>query len=441
MDIKKPDSPAATANTVQSRPQTSLNKAEQSNNQTNSQTNQATNNAHSQQTFKVGQLLELLVIKTTNSRAYLEVLGRNLSLHTQNNDALQIGQKLRAQITQTQPSIQLKVLPQHNAESNNIKALINNTLRQVLPKQQPLQELIQNLNQLIKQDSSNSQSLQNIKNAFFQSSPPLQAFSEASVLPKIFKRSGLFTENLLANFIKTSNQKSNFPNNDLKISLLRLAEQLRSIQPEIPKQKFTHTESQSPLMTYTPTSIKHNQKSHFTGSTQDNKTSTAKNQHSAVILASQEQVIDKLLRLTEGTIAKLQTQQLQQQQLNDTQKPSWIFELPIRNDTSLDSLIIYINKDNSNKHSEYLSPWKLIIKLSIETLGDIQANVSLRGNKLSVTFWLDNPETSKLFSNNAKRLEAKINKTGLISELIKCRCDTPPNIPIPWQEATISEQI
>lgn len=438
MDIKKHDSSPLSVSPTAGSKQTGPKQTAQSHNQSSQQPQQLGLQTTASQQLKIGQQLELIVLKLSGPTALLEIVGTNIQAHTRDKALLQLGQKLKVQISQTQPIIQFKILSSTLSETDNTQALIKQTLRQTLPLQQSLQDLVRSIPLLNKMAADSP--LHKIKESFIQSSPPSQAFAEAQVLPQILKRSGLFTENLLANMLKKPAQQASFPNNDLRIALLRLASQLRALQTQtsenttIPKQAIETS-------TYSPALLQQNQKN--TAATQRplNQRHSSAKPSAQTPLINQQQLIDRLIILAEGSIAKLQTQQLQQQQLTESQKPAWTFDLPIRTDSSLDSVTIYINKDDSNNKNHYFSPWALVIKLNIEHLGDIQANVSLRGNKISVVFWLDNIQTASLFSDNLQQLEAKLNKVGLESDQIKCHCEKPPHIKTPLQTPSLNEEI
>jgi len=441
MDVKKTDSPI-----ISTPPKSVTKQTGESHNQSSQQPKHLDLNTNVSQQLKIGQQLKLLVIKISTSDALLEIIGTNTQVRTTDKALLELGQTLKAQITQTQPTVELKVLSTNSAANEKVISLINSALRQLMPQQQPLKNLLDNIQQLPKENISPNHSLHKIKDTFIQSIPPSQAFEDAKILPKILNRSGMFTEHLLANIVINSTGKTPFPRNDLKISLLRLATQLRSLQSE--STSATTISKDTTLMklqnvdTYTPAIIQKNQQSLNSGAQQahaNQNTHTAKNNFQHL---TQEQLIDKLLNLTEGSIAKIQTQQLQQYQLSDVQKPAWSFELPIRSESGLDNVTIYINKDDSNNETnQYTTPWKLVINLNIEGLGTIQANVTLQGTKISVTFWVENSSTSLLFYEHLHLLESKLNNAGLEPARIHCHCDKAPQVTTPIKTSTLNEEI
>lgn len=443
MDIKKSDSPihssAATPVTRQMG---------ESSNQTKQQPNPLDLKASFVSQIKTGQQLELLVIKLTEHAAILEIAGSKTQVRTADKDLLQVGQRLKAQITSTEPIIQLKVLTSNSNQNNKIQSLINSTLRQTMPMQQPIKNLLESLQQIGKINFPANSSLQTIKESFIQSIPPSQAFEAAEVLPEIFKRSGIFTEHLLKNIIHQSNQKMSFPNNDLKIALLRLATNLRSMNSThtITDTLNTNTKLPTSTETYSLTSIQQNNKLNTEGvnhkQVQTHIHANTDNTKLAPVIYTQEQLIDKLLNQTEGALARLQTLQLQHIQPNETQKSIWSFELPLRTDTSLDNIFIYIEEDASgNENNQYTSPWKVILKFNINELGAIQAHITMQGTKVSVNFWVENASTSKLFSEHLGILDSQLNKAGLVSGKLNCHCDTPPTQPKPPQIQLINETL
>ena len=441
MDVKKTDSPI-----ISTPPKSVTKQTGESHNQSSHQPKQLDLNTNVSQQLKVGQQLKLLVIKISNSDALLEIIGTNTQVRTTDKALLELGQTLKAQITQTQPIVELKVLSTNSAANEKVISLINSALRQLMPQQQPLKNLLDNIQLIHKENISPNHSLHKIKDSFIQSIPPSQAFEDAKILPKILNRSGIFTEHLLASIVNNSTGKTPFPRNDLKIALLRLATQLRSLQSE-----STHTSTISKdttLMklqnvdTYSPAIVQKNQQSLNSGVQQSHANQNPHTPKNNFQHLTQEQLIDKLLTLTEGSIAKIQTQQLQQHQLSDAQKPAWSFELPIRSESGLDNVTIYINKDDSNnENNQYTTPWKLVINLNIEGLGTIQANVTLQGSKISVTFWVENSSTSLLFSEHLQLLESKLNNAGLEPGRIHCHCDKAPQVTTPIKTSTLNEEI
>lgn len=438
MDIKKSDSPihnsAATPVTRQMG---------ESSNQTKQQPNPLDLKASFVSQIKTGQQLELLVIKLTEHDAILEILGSKTQVRTADKDLLQVGQRLKAQITSTEPIIQLKVLTSNSNQSNKIQSLINSTLRQTMPMQQPIKNLLESIQQIGKINFPANSSLQTIKESFIQSIPPSQAFEAAEVLPEIFKRSGIFTEHLLKNIIHESNQKMSFPNNDLKIALLRLASNLRSMNSSninsthtITDTLNTNTKLPTSTETYSLTSIQQHNKINTEGvnhrQVQTHIHANTENTKLTPVIYTQEQLIDKLLNQTEGALARLQTLQLQHIQPNEAQKSIWSFELPLRTETSLDNIFIYIEEDDSgNEKNQYTSPWKVILKFNINELGAIQAHITMQGTKVSVNFWVENASTSQLFSEHLSLLDSQLSKAGLESDKLNCHCDTPPTQPKP----------
>lgn len=448
MDIKKSDSPLHS-----SAPARVTQQAGESNNQTKQQSNLADIKPVSIGQIKTGQQLELLVVKLTEHDAVLEIVGSKTQVITSDKDLLQLGQRLKAQITSTEPMIQLKVLTPNSNQNNKLQSLINSTLRQTMPMQQSIKNLLENIQLIAKINLPANSPLQAIKESFIQSLPPSQAFEEADVLPEILKRSGMFTEHLLKNMINEPGQKLNFPNNDLKIALLRLASKLRnldskSVAPESASVDTSKTNLKPAITTnltsetYSLTSIQHNNKVNTAGINQKQirMQSNAENTKLVPTSYTPEQLIDKLLNQTEGALARLQTLQLQHLQPTETQKSIWSFELPVRTDTSLDHIKIYIEEDASGSDkNQYASPWKVILNFDLKELGAIQAHITLQGLKVSVNFWMENKLTSSLFSEHLNILDAQLNKAGLESGKINCHCDKPPEQHKTQQNQLINE--
>ena len=435
MDIKKSDFSIKNSSPISVTKQLG-----ESNNQTQQQ-NSLNNKGSAIANIKIGQQIELIVLKLTDFEAIMEIAGSKTQVRTSDKDLLQLGQHLKAEITSIKPIIQLKVLSTEGGQDNKIQSLINSALRQIAPSQQPIKNLLENIQLITKTNLPKNSPLLAIKENFIRSIPPSQAFETAEILPEILKRSGLFTEHVLQNLIHYSNKKDNFPNNDLKISLLRLATKLRNIKSDniILPVKSNPTSTQE---IYSPSTIKQNQKEILDGVINN----TAKIQNNAATikvpppLITQEQIVEKLLNHTEGALAKLQVLQLQHLQPSDSQKTMWSFELPIRTDNTLDNIMIYIEEDAEGEaSSQYTIPWKVILKFNIKELGAIQAHISLQGTKVSVNFWIENKSTTSLFSEHLSLLDSQLKKVGLESGNINCHCDAPPKQANPQPNQFLNE--
>ncbi len=443
MDIKKPDGPVrAPTLTTQTSP---------SSDQKSQQLEPPVLKNNSGLNIRVGQQVELLVLQLTEGKAILKIIGMDQQVHTSDISRLQIGQKLQATITDLEPVIRLKITNPKLANTNKPTNIVNAALRKSLPLQQNIQELIQGIKHINAQpETSKQDKLLNAIRNFTQSLPPLPAFKEADVLPQILKKSGLFTESALANFIIAPKTQPTFPNNDLKIALLRLAENLRQLQTHRPEadnsaiNKPLPAKSDSAL--YSPEILQQATKNPATGTKLQNSSihqSATVHKETALPLAAQteEQLITTLLKQTDGVLARLQTLQLQHLQSNEQHKPQWMFELPVRTENSTESLFIYIEQDASEKHKRnYIVPWKVILKFNIEELGAIQAHVTLRANKVSVNFWAEDKNTYRLFNEYLDILSSQLDSAGLETGQLNCRCEKAPALPV--QQATvISEKI
>ena len=444
MDIKKPDIP------IRSTPTSVTTQTSSVSDQTNQQLNLPSINSSTATQLKIGQLVELLVLKMTDSKAIMNIVGTDQQVHTSDKDLLHVGQQIKAKITAFDPVIQLQVLSPRIKTANVSQPIVAAALRQSLPLQQSMSGLLENIQQITRNPQADySATLKNIGQSFSQSLPPLLAFQEAEVLPQILKKSGIFTENLISKFITSPKQQPAFPNNDLKIALLRLADRLRSIQPNSESNTSTRLNTPTAKLDtslYAPASLQPgkvttpqppvqgtSKAEHHT-----NKNSPAK----IVAPLTQEQLVEKLLTQTEGVLSRLQTLQLQHVQSNEQQKPAWAFEIPVRTDSTTEHLEIYIEQDEAeNQNKNYILPWKVILKFNIAELGPVQAHVTLQGSKVSVNFWAENKQTSVLFSEYLNQLDKQLSNAGLETGQLKCHCDKAPKLPVQAHAQVIDEKI
>lgn len=173
------------------------------------------------ESLAVGQEVVAKVISTSpNGDVTLAI--NNAIVNAKTALALTEGQLLQLLVAQTGKQITLQ-LPQNVIQA----ALSQQLLRESLPKQQPLSQIVQLVQQVIKQaDQLNlppkvSQALQD----FVQRLPTAQQLSDPKSLQQAIKESGLFLEKSITQELQG---KGNVASNDLKVLLSQLRNSLVS---------------------------------------------------------------------------------------------------------------------------------------------------------------------------------------------------------------------
>lgn len=125
-------------------------------------------------------------------------------------------------------------------------------------------------------------------------------------------------------------------------------------------------------------------------------------------------LLQMLGKQSESALARVQMNQLttlsSQQQ---GEQPVIAIELPLFNGKESDLLELKIQRENRRNGGETEACWSVILKLDNERFGEIRAVVSLIKQKVSTTFWCEQPATQQLFQQQLQTLREQIKKQGL----------------------------
>jgi hypothetical protein len=198
-------------------------------------------------------------------------------------------------------------------------------------------------------------------------SPPL--------LKKIILESGLFMEPKLAT--------GQAPGPDLKSNLLLLLFHLRSQIEEliVPEQRAITAENRP---------------------------------QSSPLDAGISKLLNQLLRQTEGSLARIQLNQLSSMPAEEGTRQVWQFDIPVKHPEGFDSFQLRIEREQS--HSEKKDArhrWRLSLNFDLDPLGPVQAQITLLGEQVSALFLTERKESADLIERQLTSLEQAFARAGL----------------------------
>ena len=127
-----------------------------------------------------------------------------------------------------------------------------------------------------------------------------------------------------------------------------------------------------------------------------------------------QSLLQLLGKQSESALARIQTNQLNslqaQQQGGDTVLN---LEIPLFNGRNSEVLELKIRRESRRQREEAEAIWSVTLKLDNEDHGTIRAVVTLIGKKVSTTFWCEQSETQQLFAQRMEELRQRINEQGL----------------------------
>ncbi len=170
-----------------------------------------------------GQLLEASVLSNANGQARLQIGQAILEAHT--TLALLSGQKLTLRVERTEGQVLLQL-----TEKSFNAAVLAQGLRQTLPRQLPVSELLNKLDQLFKPQATPPwpAPLRALARQLLERLPLAAQLQSPQGLKQALQQSGLFLENRLRQSSQNSGpDPASLPSSDFKAALLQLRQMVR----------------------------------------------------------------------------------------------------------------------------------------------------------------------------------------------------------------------
>lgn len=138
-----------------------------------------------------------------------------------------------------------------------------------------------------------------------------------------------------------------------------------------------------------------------------------------------------LLERTEGALARVRLHQ--HASLPDGQKASdtqWSLDLPVLvgQQQSVLQLQIHHEVSSSDTRSEDRG-WQVQFAINLPALGEVGAQISLRGQTTGILLWAENHETAKVFSETIEELRTTLEAAGLYPGALVVRSGAPAEDP------------
>ncbi len=394
------------------------------------------------QNMRPGQILHATTLSTTQNGVLQVQIGRNI-LTAESNIALSAGTKLALSVSKVGEQPQLQIIA-----SLPPKLLLQQTMINALPKQQPLQPLLQNLSSLLASGDPIPPPLQRLASSFINS---ILASSDPTFNQNIkaaVNRSGPFLEAHLAN--------GSVPKQELKATLLKMIQVLKPLleqsgqmqngklttaplspSPQLPTAPPTSAIPLSPInkLVYSDTLLQQSSKQPLGVLTTAKVVAPAANPFL-------QQLVD-LFKGLEGVLARIQLHQIATLQSEEGNKTVWQLELPIRHANQTDTFEMRIERQKQGSSSDEAShAWTLTIKFDLKPLGPMHANLTLRGgDELSTIFWAKQQQTLSLLHKNMPLLRSNLEKMGLKVNRIEAYHGEPfKEAQAAWQSTLLDEK-
>lgn len=401
--------------------------------------------------FKLGQVLDVIVAKVEQNSLLLMLQNKvtdadgnplNIQLRAARTPAAEVGQRLQVQVEDIKQQVPiLKVI-----DIQRPALVLADLLVQAQAKQQPLQQLLNNLVQVKSTDALLSSLPKNVVDkieTLWRALPEAGQLQRPNNLRQAIQYAGPFLE---AQLLRAEQSGTRFlPAMDTKTHLLRLAEVLRQQNTNLGFREAGSTNQPSSTQQPLASLLRDSQSGQPEKSTTSAATTPAESkiqplaprvdpnipapparQTQTLASMTTNQILELLTQQIEGSLQRTLTQQLHM--LNtDSQRQQLVFELPIKHGDDVDVFDMRIHPDQEGKQqeTEQTRPWTIMMAFNIEGLGSIRAQISLFNDKISTHWWAEQQQTVDLFQQHMATLQDRLNHVGLDIDKIHCQCGIP----------------
>ena len=396
-------------------------------------------------TWRVGQVLAATVVANPQPGVADLRIGSLLVKAQTGGLTLTPGQNLRLEVASLKemPVLKLLGLMQQNP--------VQQVLRDVLPRQQPLPLLFTALARLAlpatAQHSPNlSPDIVRLARDLFARLPDTGRVSTADGLRQAIRDSGLFLESKLAQAAaQPSGAKPQEFAQDFKAGLLRLVQVIRD---NVANSAPTVTRT-NPLLATGAAAAPTAPLPAALAATLASATSAASATRSplgavfdpgaplqrglpplppaplAQLLKGQELAftLNELQRFAEGALARVQLHQLSSLPQERALLPEWLIELPLRRENETDVWNLRIGRDAERERenpADTTPAWSVMLAFDLPGIGPMQSRVTLRGDRVTAQFFSKTQGVLPLVVEHLPLLQARLQQAGLCVDELTC---------------------
>jgi hypothetical protein len=369
--------------------------------------------------WTVGQVLEATVVRQALDGTVTLRIGSH-EVQARTGMALATDQPLTLQVAQSGTQVVLRILHvSHNAalaDSARARAAVSpeqavlaQAWRQVLPRAGELQPLLAEIARLVERPAPASGTAPPLPPALMQvlqrlhaALPQVATLTTPTGLRQALADSGVFLEPKLAQSLSADTRPA--LTTDLKANLVQLSGRLRALAGLAPDGA-----GRSP---------------------------------SPVASATELPAVAPLLRHAEAALARIEHNQLAMVGGQQPAPALIVADLPVREPNWQGVVQLRIEQDTAGRTADPsgVRPWSVWLRFDFETLGPVQARVSLAGDSVSVGLWAERATTAALFNTHLAELGGALRHAGLVAGELHCETGLPAAPPPPAVDRLLDER-
>jgi flagellar hook-length control protein FliK len=142
-------------------------------------------------------------------------------------------------------------------------------------------------------------------------------------------------------------------------------------------------------------------------------------------------LLEILFRHTEGSLARVQLNQLASLPTEEGSRQMWQFEVPVKHQDHVDSFLIQLEQEQAKNRGDDTKPiWYVTLTFNIEPLGPVKAKISMHDEEVSTVFLAEKPESAEMLNKRMSELNKAFTESGLnVGKLLACHGDAQPEKP------------
>ncbi len=387
--------------------------------------------------WRVGQILEASVLgRGDRGSLLLNIQGITLEASRPPELPFRVGDRLPVQILAKEPQLSLRLLaaPERPAE-----AALRQALREAVPQQRPQTPLFANLAWTRRDPGTLPPPVRPLLDSLWQSIATRESLQQPATLLAALRASGPFLESRLAAGLREQPVRIG---DDLRGQLLRLAAALRRHLPAEPAPRPTgggeYPAVTTPPTTGTPSPPRPSNPwatvaGQAPASRPEQVVRPAPSAQPAATptlpaLPRPEAAVEELLRQVEGAIARQHNHALHSLHSQAEGRPQWAMELPVRNGNGVDLFDLRIEEEEAAPRpgAPAARRWSVRLAFDLAGLGPVHAIITLQAEQIATRFFVERPETARLFSAWLDHLAGRYRQAGLEVGALECRCGPAP---------------
>lgn len=350
--------------------------------------------------WQVGQVLSALVRSSGPESAVLRINGQSIEAAT--TRPLPQGQVLQLEVAALTPRVTLRL-----ATADPAQALLNTAQRTLLPRQAPLDRLIQTLAGIGDQ-SRLPPPVRDAVNALLRAIPASGDLAQDGRVRDLFRNNGLLFEQKLQQVLRQEAPPNQLAG-DQKGLLANLLRQLFAALPDRPRSAEGSRHAPPGAAQATP--------------------GTGASAPPPPLPRDLSALLGLLARQADGALARVQLSQVNLI-ASEAQLP-WLVEIPVRDGDRTDALRLLLDREAENAPAADERGWTVRLSLDNPELGGLHCTITLRGQTVSTNWWAEHRDTANRLDAELDRLAARLEALDLTVGGMRCVHGKPPPPPAP----------